>query len=167
MAVSIRKGGVDHRNGGSLAGLVEQAHKVGVRQVVDEGDHLAGHSRKSGGKTACRMGRPSKASWGFAGRTREASPFEKISRRRPSKIASANATGEACPHCAERGPGRPGSGAFRKGPGSQAQCHHNLGIDLGGGEQVRHPDLSSGPWRLETNPGMLGPKATPPGMSWT
>ena len=42
-----QEGGVDHRNGGSLAGLVEQAHKVGVRQVVDEGDHLAGHSGKN------------------------------------------------------------------------------------------------------------------------
>ena len=26
---------------------------------------------------------------------------------------------------------------------------------------------SSGPWRLDTKPGMLAPKATPPGMSWT
>ena len=37
-------GGVDQRDGGGLAGLVEPAHKVGVRRVVDEGDHLAGHS---------------------------------------------------------------------------------------------------------------------------
>ena len=59
---------------------------------------------------------------------------------------------------AERGPGRPGSGAFRKGPGSQAQCHHDLGIDLGGGEQVRHPDLFVGPVEVGDEPRHVGPE---------
>ena len=34
-----------HAHGARRAGRADQAHKVGVRQIVDQRDHLTGHGR--------------------------------------------------------------------------------------------------------------------------
>lgn len=45
MAVSHQKGGIGHSDGRGFMGGVQHPHKVGVRQIVDQRDHLTGYGR--------------------------------------------------------------------------------------------------------------------------
>jgi len=40
-----QKGGIGHSDGRGFMGGVQHPHKVGVRQIVDQRDHLTGHGR--------------------------------------------------------------------------------------------------------------------------